>query len=178
MSTIISADAIKNSGLSFDNVKSYASATGLLAAGFVVAHAGLKLIKQDQNLFAAASLAVVGFGAAMYVPNPYGKMALLGIGLYGGLKTLAMGVKEVTAPANTGAGGLSGLIPETVKAQIRSYIPSLGSLGDYDSTNSYTEEQGYAGELDDEPNYMNGAEEARELSGAEEELSGIAGAML
>lgn len=178
MSTIISADALKNSGLSFDNVKSYASATGLLAAGFVVAHAGLKLIKQDQSLIAAAGLTVASFGAAMYVPNPYAKLALLGIAVYGGLKTLAMGVKEVTAPANTGAGGLSGFIPETVKAQIRSYIPSLGSLGDYDSTNSYTEEQGYAGELDDEPNNMNGAEEARELSGAEEELSGIAGAML
>jgi hypothetical protein len=176
MSTIISADAVKNSGLSFDNVKSYASATGLLAAGFVVAHAGLKLLKQDNNWMVSAGLTAVSFAVAMYVPNPYVKLALLGVAVYGGLKTVAIGVREVTAPANTGAGGLSGFIPETLKAQIRNYIPSLGSLGDYDSSNAYVEDQGYAGELDDDVPYS-GMDEAKELAGSEEELSGVAGAL-
>lgn len=134
MKTIVTG---ASSGLSFDNAKSYVSSAGLLAAGFLVAHNGLRLMKMQDNVVANLGLTAAAIAGAMYLENPYLKLALIGVAAYSGVKTLSLATKAVTeAPA--GAGGLgfiSGMIPEGVKSKIREFLPTFGSVGesDYDS---------------------------------------------
>jgi len=166
MTQIISAETVKNSGLSFDNVKSYASATGLLAAGMLVAHNALKLVKMQDSILANGALCVASFGAAMMVKNPLAKLGLLGITVFTGLKTIALAAKEVTAPGNTGANGLSGLVPESIKPKIQAIFPSFGNVeASYDNIGSYED----VGEINLDDN-VNGAEE--NLLG-EEDFEGV-----
>lgn len=117
-----------DSGLSFDNAKSYVSATGLLAAGFIVAHNGLRLMKMQDNLLANLGLTAVAVAGAMYIENPWIKLALIGVAAYSAVKTISLAVAEVAKVGPTGAGGLSGFIPETIKGQIRSFLPAFGSV--------------------------------------------------
>lgn len=124
-----------DSGLSFDNAKSYVSATGLLAAGFLVAHNGLRLIKMQNSMLANVGLTAVAVAGAMYVSNPWLKLALIGVAAYAGVKTLSLAVAEAAAPGANGLGGFSGMIPEGVKAQIRAFLPTFGSVGEYDEIN-------------------------------------------
>lgn len=131
-----------DSGLSFDNAKSYVSATGLLAAGFLVAHNGLRLIKMQDNMLANLGLTAAAVAGAMYVSNPWLKLALIGVAAYAGVKTVSLAVAEVAAPGVTGLGGFSGMIPEGVKANIRKFLPTFGSVGEYDEMNGNTDEVG------------------------------------
>lgn len=163
-----------DSGLSFDNAKSYLSATGLLAAGFLIAHNGLRLIKMQDNVLANLGVTAVAIAGAMYVTNPWLKLAMIGVAAYAGVRTLSLAVKEVAAPGTSGFAGISGFIPEGIKANIRSFLPTFGSVGEYDSAIS-----GEMGEVDlDAP--VNGFGEA-ELLGegmGENELLGDVTAML
>jgi len=153
-----------DSGLSFDNAKSYVSATGLLAAGFLVAHNGLRLLKMQDNMLVNLGLTAVGIAGAMYVENPWLKLALIGVAAYAGVKTLSLGVAEVAAPGTAGLGGFSGMIPEGVKAHIRAFLPTFGSVGEYDEINGGT------GDINlDE--HVSGADE--NLMGGEENLLGM-----
>lgn len=124
-----------DSGLNFENAKSYASATGLLAAGFLVAHNGLRLIKMQDSLLANLGLTAVAVAGAMQIENPWVKLALIGVAAYAGVKTLSLAVKEVTAPGDKGAAGLSGFIPESVKGKVRAFLPTFGSVGEFDQIN-------------------------------------------
>lgn len=153
------------SGLSFDNAKSYASATGLLAAGFLVAHNGLRLIKMQDNVLANLGVTAVAIAGAMYLENPWLKLALIGVAAYTGVKTLSLAVAEVAAPGAAGLAGFSGMIPEGIKTQIRAFLPTFGSVGEYDEINGGDG----VGEIDlDEQ--INGADEV--LLGEEENLLG------
>ena len=120
-----------DSGLSFDNAKSYVSATGLLAAGFLVAHNGLRLIKMQDNILANLGLTAVAVAGAMYISNPWVKLALVGVAAYAGVKTLSLAVAEVAAPGTSGLGGFSGFIPEGVKGHIRAFLPTFGNVGEW-----------------------------------------------
>ena len=130
------------SGLNFDNAKSYASATGLLAAGFLVAHNGLRLIKMQDNMLVNLGVTAGAIAGAMYVENPWLKLALIGVAAYTGVKTLSLAVAEVAAPGASGMNGISGMIPEGVKANIRKFLPTFGSVGEYDEMNGNTDEVG------------------------------------
>lgn len=131
-----------DSGLSFDNAKSYVSATGLLAAGFLVAHNGLRLVKMQDNMLANLGLTAAAVAGAMYVSNPWLKLALIGVAAYAGVKTVSLAVAEVAAPGASGLNGISGMIPEGVKANIRKFLPTFGSVGEYDEMNGDGDEMG------------------------------------
>lgn len=124
-----------DSGLSFDNAKSYVSATGVLAAGFLVAHNGLRLIKMQDNVLANLGVTAAAIAGAMYIENPWLKLALIGVAAYTGVKTLSLAVAEVAAPGTSGLNGFSGMIPEGVKSHIRAFLPTFGSVGEYDEMN-------------------------------------------
>lgn len=165
-----------DSGLSFDNAKSYVSATGLLAAGFLVAYNGLRLIKMQNNLIANLGLTAVAVAGAMMVGNPWIKLALIGVAAYAGVKTLSLAVAEVAAPGPTGAGGLSGFIPETVKSKIRSFLPSFGDIdGNDDFGDIYGDDFGNI-DLDEPVNGFNSPSEV--LLGEDENLNGASLLML
>lgn len=126
MTTIISKEAVASTDLSFDNIKSYAASTGTIVGGMVVAHIALKAIKKQDSLLVNGGLVLGGFVGAMKLQNPFLKLLCLGAAGYGTIKVLNIAVKEVAAPGDSGAAGLSGLIPEGIKAKIRGFIPSLG----------------------------------------------------
>lgn len=164
-----------SSGLSFDNAKSYVSSVGLLAAGFLVAHNGLRLMKMQDNVVANLGLTAAAIAGAMYLENPYLKLALIGVAAYSGVKTLSLATKAVTeAPA--GAGGLgfiSGMIPEGVKSQIRAFLPTFGSVGEYDEISG----DGGTGDINlDE--HVGDIGDNGEMLGLEENLSGEASLMM
>ena len=131
-----------DSGLSFDNAKSYVSATGLLAAGFLVAHNGLRLVKMQDNMLANLGLTAAAVAGAMYVSNPWLKLALIGVAAYAGVKTVSLAVAEVAAPGASGLNGISGMIPEGVKANIRKFLPTFDSVGEYDEMSGADDEMG------------------------------------
>lgn len=121
------------SGLNFDNAKSYASATGLLAAGFLVAHNGLKLIKMQDSLIANLGATAVFVAGAMMIENPWIKLALIGAAAYTGVKTLSIGLMHVVAPSAStpdAVKGLSGMIPDSVKEHIAKFLPTFGDITD------------------------------------------------
>jgi hypothetical protein len=133
MTTIINEK--QSSGLSFDNIKTYGASTGTVVAGMVVAHVALKAIKKQDSLLINGGLVVGGLVGAMQLQNPWLKLLCLGAAGYGTIKCLNIATKEITAPGDTGAAGLSGLLPESIKAKIRGFIPTLGEvtlLGDDD----------------------------------------------
>ena len=120
-------------GLTFDNAKSYATGVGLLAAGFLVAHNGLRLVKMQDKVLANLGLTAVAVVGAMSVSNPLLKLLLVGVAAYSGVKTLSLSVAEVAAPGKDGAAGLSGFIPEGIKSKVRAFLPTFGEVdGAYD----------------------------------------------
>lgn len=127
---IISKEAIDKSDLNVENAKAYAATGGVLMAGFISAHVATKLIKKTDSIVVNGGAAVVSLALAMKLKNPYAKIALLGVFAYSGLRCLNIGIAEVAAPGDTGMEGLSGLIPETIKAKLREYIPTLGGADD------------------------------------------------
>lgn len=127
MITLLSKDAIDKSGFSMDNLKAWGLASAVAVSGMVVSHIAMKAIKKQDSLLINGGLLAAGIGGAMYFKNPWVKLLFLGAAGYGLLRVANIAVKEVTAPGDTGAGGLSGFIPETIKTKIRSFLPSLGS---------------------------------------------------
>lgn len=164
------------SGLSFDNAKSYVSATGLLAAGFLVAHNGLRLMKMQDNVVANLGLTAASIAGAMYLENPWLKLALIGVAAYSGVKTLSLATKAVTeaTPGTNGLGFISGMIPEGVKSQIRAFLPTFGSVGEYDEISG----DGGMGDVNLDEHIGDLDENLLGMEGNEENLSGEASLMM
>lgn len=168
MKTIVTG---ASSGLSFDNAKSYASSVGLLAAGFLVAHNGLRLIKMQNNVLVNLGVTAGAIAGAMYVSNPLLKLALIGVAAYAGMKTVSLSVAEVVAPGAAGLGGFSGMIPEGIKSKVREFLPTFGSVGEYDEFNGEGTGDLSNVNLDE---HISGADE--NLMGEGEEMLGLGSA--
>ncbi len=100
---------------------------GMVALGMLGAHAVLVATKKD-TLIVNGSIALVGLGVAIKVKNPLIKMLGIGASAYGVIKVLGNAVKEVAAPATTE--GLNGILPESAKAMLRKFIPTLSGMDD------------------------------------------------
>jgi len=98
---------------------------GAILGGMIGAHAVVALTKKDTPLV-NGGLLVVGSLAAMKVKNPLLRMLSLGAAAYGGIRLINNGVKVVAAPETTE--GLNGILPESAKALIRKFIPTLSGL--------------------------------------------------
>lgn len=127
MITILSKESIDKSGFTMDNLKAWGLASATAVSGMIVSHIAMKAIKKQDSLLVNGGLLAAGIGGAMYFKNPWLKLLFLGAAGYGLIRVANIAVKEVTAPGDTGAGGLSGFIPETIKSKIRNFLPSLGS---------------------------------------------------
>jgi hypothetical protein len=175
MLEIISNKTIEE-GFSMEALESYGLAGATVAGGIVVGNILNTLVnkarKTDQDsIMVSGGMAVAGLAGAMLIPNKWAKLASLGIMSYGIVKSAAIGVKEVTAPVDPTAApgapghsaGLAGLLPESIKAKLRGYIPNIGSIdqliGD-EAQMSGTEDFGTLDEI------INGTEE---VSGSEEQ---------
>lgn len=121
---LISKEAIDKSGFSAENAKSYGAGAGLLMAGMFGGQIITTLIpgEHGKKLPVNAGLAVGGFVGAMYVKNPMLKFGLLGLSVYGTLRTVAIATKGLQ-----GVDGL-GFLPEAVKSKIAQFIPTIGSV--------------------------------------------------
>lgn len=129
-------------GFSMEALESYGLGGGAIFGGFIVANIANTLInkarkKTDDSILISGGMAAGGLVGAMAIPNKYAKLACLGLMTYGLAKTASIALKEVTAPAADptaapgtpgAASGLAGLLPETLKAKLRSYIPTIGSV--------------------------------------------------
>lgn len=130
MLQIISKEATEKSDFNAENAKAYGAATGLIVGGFVTAHVATKLIKKTDSILVNGGAALASFAVLMKAKNPYIKLAMLGVCTYSSLRCLNIGIAEVAAPGDSGAAGLSGFIPETIKSKLREYIPTLGGSDD------------------------------------------------
>ncbi len=104
---------------------------GGLASGMIAAHAIVTMTKKD-NAMVNGGIAFLGLGVAMKAKNPLVKMVALGASAYGSIKLLNNATKMVAAPATTE--GLNGFLPESAKAMIRKFIPTLTGMDDIAGT--------------------------------------------
>jgi len=145
---------------------------GGLAGGMIAAHALLTMTKKD-TVIINGGVAVVGLGVAMKVKNPTLKMLALGVSAYGAIKLLNNVTKEVAAPGTVE--GLNGILPESAKAMIRKFIPTLSGMDDvsgsdesYQGTDSdldglSLDDLSIRGELSESISSVNGLGEVLEL---------------
>lgn len=98
---------------------------GMIALGLVGGHV-LSVTTKKDTLIVNGGMALGGLGLAVMVKNPYVKLLGIGVSAYGVIKTVGNVVKETTAPATTE--GLNGILPESAKALIRKYIPTLSGI--------------------------------------------------
>ncbi len=137
MITIVSKESMENSSFSMDNIKSWGLAAAATVSGMIVSHVAMKAMKKQDSLALNGGLVVAGIGGAIYFKNPWVKLIFLGAAGYGLIRVANIAVKEIAAPGNSGAAGLSGFISESIKSKIRGFLPSLGNtdptlLGDED----------------------------------------------
>ena len=125
MIEIISKEAQDKSGLSFDNAISYASATGLVSLGMLVAHNATRLMNKQNSLIANFGVFGVGLVGAMFIKHPLVKLGMIGMCAFGGVKTIGLLTNVATTPGATN--GL-GFIPDSVKTKIRQFVPTLGAV--------------------------------------------------
>ena len=111
---------------------------GMLALGMIGAHAVTAVTKKNTALV-NGGIALVGLGVAIKAHNPLIKMLGLGASAYGTIKVINGLVKEVATPETTE--GLNGILPESAKALIRKFIPTLS--GDDDMRGAYENVAGY-----------------------------------
>lgn len=152
-------------------VKELENYSGVLA-GVVVAHGVMVMTKKDKPLI-NGGVALGGLALAIKAPNPWLKMVGLGVATYGSLKLMGNLLKEVAAPETTQ--GLNGILPESAKALIRKFIPTLSGdedmHGAYDKLNGDDDMRGTDDlSLDDES--MRGDDDMR----GTEEMQGIGSA--
>lgn len=137
---------------------------GALAVGMVGAHAIVTMTKKDTAIV-NGGIALAGLGVAMKAKSPLIKMIALGASAYGTIKLLNNVTKEVAA-ANT-VEGLNGILPESAKALIRKFIPTLSGVEELAGDDEFS---GYDDlSLDDYE--LRGEEDLMGLSG-EEDYSG------
>lgn len=134
MINIISKEAL-SSKFTLENLETWGLAAVTTVGGMLVSHVALKAIKKQDNWIATGCTTVAGIAGAIFIKNGWLKLFSLGVAGYGLIRTANIAVKEATEPGTTQ--GLAGLIPETIKAKIRSFLPTLGStsetlLGDDD----------------------------------------------
>lgn len=148
---------------------------GGVVAGIVAGHALVTVTKKD-SLLVNGGLLVGGFYGACKVKQPFLKMMCVGVATYGGLKLVGAGVKaatEAVAPGTTG--GLSGMLPDSVKEALRKYIPSfagvdeIAGLGNADDYMNGTDDEFGNLSLDDQG--------SRDTYAGTEEYAGIGDAM-
>lgn len=108
-----------------------AKSLGMIAIGLVGGHALAVTTKKD-TLLVNGGMALGGLGISLMVKNPYVKLLGLGVSAYGTIKVIGNVVKETTVPATTE--GLNGILPESAKALIRKYIPTLSGIDDIQGT--------------------------------------------
>lgn len=132
---------------------------GGLAGGMIAAHAIVTMTKKDTPIV-NGGIAIVGLVAAMKVKSPLVKMIALGASAYGSIKLLNNLTKEVTNSESTA--GLSGILPESAKAMIRKFMPTLSGMDELAGELSASDElDGLI--LDDFS--MRGEEEERAMEG-------------
>ena len=112
-----------------------AKSLGMVALGLVGGHAILTISKKD-TLLVNGGIAVAGLGVAVMVKNPYLKLLGIGASAYGVMKVIGNAVKDVTVPATTE--GLNGILPESAKALLRKYIPTLSGIDDMQGSDDMT----------------------------------------
>ena len=101
---------------------------GMVAVGMIAGHAVIATTKKDSPLINGA-LAVGGLGVYMKAKHPMVKMIGLGVSAYGTIKLVNNATKTVAAAETTE--GLNGLLPESAKALIRKYIPTLSGADEF-----------------------------------------------
>lgn len=114
------------------DLKGAAIDAGSLLGGMVAGNVVVKLVKQD-NAKGNGVLALAGLGGYTVMKNKsnipqWAKMLTLGVGLYSGLRLLTIGMQEATNPETTE--GLAGFLPDSLKAKMRKFIPSLSGIED------------------------------------------------
>jgi hypothetical protein len=102
-----------------------AKSLGMVALGLVGGHAIIATTKKD-TLLVNGGIALTGLGVAIMVKNPYIKLLGIGASAYGVIKVIGNVAKDVTAPSTTE--GLNGILPESAKALLRKYIPTLSGM--------------------------------------------------
>lgn len=127
MTSIISKEATEKSGFSMENLEAWGLAAVTTVGGMIASHVALKAIKKQDSIIFTGGITIAGVAGAMMLKPRWLKLLSLGVAGYGLLRTANVIVKEATAPGDTGASGLSGLIPESIKLKIRSFLPNLGS---------------------------------------------------
>lgn len=98
---------------------------GMIAGGMIAAHALVTMTKKDTAIV-NGGIALAGLGVAMKAKSPLIKMLALGASAYGTIKLLNNLTKSVAAPETTE--GLNGILPESAKALIRKFIPTLSGM--------------------------------------------------
>ena len=114
-------------------IGSYSAALGLTLGGMIAGHLinkGVNKVRktEEDNVLITGGMALSGLAGFIYLKPWWAKFLALGAASYYGLRTANIGLKAVSDATSTN--GLAGLLPETVKAKIREYIPSLGDVSD------------------------------------------------
>lgn len=143
---------------------------GTLVGGMIGAHAAVTLLKKDSPIVNGGIL-IAGGVVAMKVKNPVFRMLALGAAAYGGIRLMNNGLKAVTVPESTE--GLNGLLPESAKALIRKFIPTLSGMDEvagYEDLNGDDDMNGlslddFGATRNDEPGSMEGLGEMEQVAG-------------
>lgn len=133
MTSIISKEAAAP-GFTLEKMEAWGLAAVTTVGGMIAAHVALRAMKKQDNLIFTGSAAVAGLAGAIMLKPGWAKLLSLGFAGYGLLRSANVIVQEAAAPGNSGAAGLSGFIPEGIKAKIRSFLPNLGGLGNIGDT--------------------------------------------
>lgn len=107
---------------------------GMVALGIVGGHAVAVATKKD-TLIMNGGMVIGGLGLSLMVKNPYLKLLGLGVSAYGTIKAIGNIAKETTVPATTE--GLNGILPESAKAMLRKFIPTLSGMDDMQGADDY-----------------------------------------
>lgn len=120
---------------------------GAIAGGMIAAHAIVTMTKKDTAIV-NGGIAIVGLGVAIKAKNPLVKMLALGASAYGTIKLINNVTKQVAAPETTE--GLNGILPESAKAAIRKFIPTLSGMDDIAGADDFSGDDDIKGlSLDD-----------------------------
>ena len=170
MLKVISKEAVEDNAFSMEALEGYGLAGGTIAGGFIAAHVLNTLVNKarkstDDSILVSGGMAAAGLAGAMFIKNGHLKLLSLGVMSYGVVKSLSIGLKEVTTAVDPNAAkptsGLAGLLPETIKAKLREFIPTIGSV---DQLIGDENERGINGD-----DFGNIFDEHKEVNGNEEE---------
>jgi hypothetical protein len=134
MTTILTKETYFQPAFSTEKLATWGLSAVTTATSFMAAHVALKAMNKQNSMLVTGSVAVAGLAGAIFLPHPALKFLALGVATYGMIQTASLAVADATTPGATS--GLAGIIPETIKAKIRAFIPTLSGavtlLGDDD----------------------------------------------